>query len=70
MFDALTRSLATGSKPGTPEFRVAMRDALVTTKNVVGTHAVYNYTPGERYGADDRARVLVTLRNGKWELLK
>ena len=70
LFDATRRALATGAKPGTPEFRVAMRDALVTTKNVVGTHAVYNFTLGERYGTDDRSRVLVTLRNGKWELLK
>ena len=70
MFDAMKRALATGATPGTPKFQVEMRDALVTTKDVVGTHAVYNFMPGERHGTDDRSRVLVTFRNGKWELLK
>jgi branched-chain amino acid transport system substrate-binding protein len=66
---AAKRALATGAKPGTPEFRVAMRDALVSTKDVVGTHAVYNYTPGERFGTDERSRVMVQLSKGVWNLV-
>ncbi len=38
--DSAKRALASGAKPGTPEFRKALRDAMVTTKDVVGTHAV------------------------------
>jgi branched-chain amino acid transport system substrate-binding protein len=67
--DTAKRALATGAKPGTPEFRKAMRDAMVTTKDVVGTHAVYNFKPGERYGVDERSRVMVKLDKGVWKLL-
>lgn len=68
--DAVKRVAATGQKPGTPEYRTALRDALVSTKNVVGTHGVYNFTPGERYGADDRSGVLVQLVKGQWKLIQ
>ena len=67
--DAATRALQ-GSKtePGTAEFRVALRDAIMSTKEVVGTHGVYNFKPGNLYGVDQRARVIVKLENGQWKL--
>jgi branched-chain amino acid transport system substrate-binding protein len=68
MLDAAKRALATGAQPGTPQFREAMRDAIVTTKDLVGTHAIYNFAPGTATGVDDRARVLVKLVDGKWKL--
>ncbi len=58
------------AKPGTPEFRAAMRDALENVKNVVGTHAVYTMTPTNHNGMDDRARVLVVVKDGQWRLMK
>ncbi len=70
LLDAAKRAMATGVKPGTPEFRLALRDAMVTTKDVVGTHAVYNFKPGSASGVDDRARVLVQLVDGKWKLIQ
>ncbi len=66
--DAVKRAEAGAAKPGTPEFRLALRDALVSTKDVIGTHAVYNFTPGERYGTDERSRVVVKLDHGVWKL--
>jgi branched-chain amino acid transport system substrate-binding protein len=68
-FDGIRRALATGAVPGTPGFRTSLRDALATTKDVVGVQAIYNFVPGERFGVDERARVLVTLRKGQWSLL-
>lgn len=56
-------------EPGTPEFRLALRDAIVTTKEVVGTHGVYNFKAGDIYGVDQRARVLVKIDNGQWKLV-
>lgn len=53
-------------KPGTPEYRTALRDAIYSTKNLVGTHGVYNFKPGDTYGVDARARVLVKLDKGVW----
>ena len=68
MLDAAKRALATGAQPGTPQFREALREAIVNTKDLVGTHAVYNFKPGTATGVDDRARVLVKLVDGKWKL--
>jgi branched-chain amino acid transport system substrate-binding protein len=66
--DAAKRALPS-AKPGTPEFRTALRDAIMSTKELVGTHGVYNFTPASRYGVDERSRVLVQLTGGQWKLL-
>lgn len=58
------------AKPGTPEFRAALRTALENSKEVVGTHAVYNTTPADHNGVDRRSRVLVEASNGEWKLVK
>lgn len=58
------------AKPGTPEFRQAVRDALESTKELVGTHGVYNMTPTDHAGVDNRARVLVKVEAGDWKLVK
>jgi branched-chain amino acid transport system substrate-binding protein len=70
LLDSAKRALATGAKPGTPEFRTALRDALVTAKDVVGTHGVYTFHSGDSFGVDKRALVLVKLVDGKWKLMQ
>ena len=57
------------AKPGTPEFRAALRDALETT-SVVGTNGVFNMTPEDHNGLDNRARVMIRIENGKWVLVR
>jgi branched-chain amino acid transport system substrate-binding protein len=57
------------AQPGTDAFRAAFKDAMLTVKEVVGTHGVYNFKPDSFYGVDERARVLVQLQKGKWQLL-
>lgn len=64
--DAAKRALPKAA-PGTPAFRAALRDAIFTTKDLVGTHAIYNFKPGESYGVDERGLVLVRLVDGKWK---
>ncbi|HZW74410.1 MAG TPA: branched-chain amino acid ABC transporter substrate-binding protein, partial [Caldimonas sp.] len=66
--DAAERALKKGAEPGTPAFRQALRDAILSTKEVVGTHGVYNFKDGNIYGVDQRARVIVKLDNGAWKL--
>ena len=56
-------------EPGTPQYRAALRDAIVSTKELVGTHGVYNFKPGATFGADERARVIVKLDKGQWKLV-
>jgi len=70
LLNAAVPIAAKTAKPGTPEFRSALRDALENVKNVVGTHAVYNMTPTDHQGVDQRASVLVRVEGGKWRLLK
>jgi branched-chain amino acid transport system substrate-binding protein len=69
LIDAAKRALAK-AQPGTPEFRQAFKEAMVTTQQVVGTHGVYNFKPDSSFGVDERARVLVKLEQGKWKLLQ
>jgi branched-chain amino acid transport system substrate-binding protein len=67
--NAAERAIAAKGEPGTPAFRVALRDAIVNTKELVGTHGVYNFKPDNRYGSDDRSRVMVKLEKGEWKLV-
>ena len=57
-------------KPGTVEFREALRDALENDiHNVVGVQAVYNMTPEDHSGIDQRGMVMVKVVNGAWKLV-
>jgi branched-chain amino acid transport system substrate-binding protein len=58
------------AKPGTPEFRQALRDALENVHDVVGTHGIYTMSAKDHNGLDKRARVLVHVDNGVWRLIK
>ncbi len=55
------------AQPGTPEFRAALRDALEGTKNVAGAHGIFNMSPTDHLGLDQRARVMVKIENGTWK---
>jgi len=66
--DAAKRALAK-TEAGTPQFREAFRDAMLSVKEIVGTHGVYNFNAGSSFGVDERARVLVQLQKGAWTLM-
>jgi branched-chain amino acid transport system substrate-binding protein len=54
------------AKPGTPEFREAIRQALMSEKEMAATQGVYNFTDKDRNGVDDRSRILLTVKGGKY----
>ncbi|MDB5999044.1 MAG: branched-chain amino acid transporter substrate-binding protein [Rhizobacter sp.] len=56
------------AQPGTPEFRAALRDALENIKEVPGAHGVFNMSPTDHLGLDQRARVMVKIEGGAWKL--
>jgi branched-chain amino acid transport system substrate-binding protein len=58
------------AKPGTAEFRAAMREAIEGLTNVVGTHAVYNMTKQDHNGVDERSRVMVRVENCRFQVIK
>ncbi len=57
------------AKPGTAEFRAALRDALESVKELAATHGVFSFTPTDHKGLDGRAVVMVRVENGAWKLL-
>ncbi|PIT00360.1 branched-chain amino acid ABC transporter substrate-binding protein [Bradyrhizobium nitroreducens] len=58
------------TKPGTAEFRQALRDALEDTKELAGAQGVYTMTPTDHAGSDKRAVVLLRIKDGAWVLNK
>ncbi|MCE1236138.1 MAG: ABC transporter substrate-binding protein [Hyphomicrobiales bacterium] len=73
VFEALKRIVPVALKtaePGTPEFRDALRRAAESEKEIAASQAVYNWTPTNHYGVDDRGRVLITVKNGDWAIAK
>ena len=52
--------------PGSSEFRAALRDALEQTRELVGAQGVFNITPQNHNGMDARARLMMTVRDGRW----
>jgi branched-chain amino acid transport system substrate-binding protein len=57
------------AKPGTPEFREAIREAFVSEHEIAATQGVYNFTEKDRNGLDDRSRIILTVKNGKYVLV-
>ena len=67
--NAIPEALKKG-QPGTPEFRKALRDAIESTKNLTATHGVFNMSPQDHLGFDQRARVMVKIEGGGWKLVQ
>jgi len=66
--DAAAR-VGTKAEPGTPEFRLALRDAIAATRELAGTHGVFSFKPNEPYGLDKRSAVVIRLDKGQWHLV-
>jgi branched-chain amino acid transport system substrate-binding protein len=54
------------AKPGTAEFREAIRQAFMSEHEIAATQGVYNWTEKDRSGLDDRSRILLTVKDGKY----
>jgi branched-chain amino acid transport system substrate-binding protein len=57
------------AQPGTAEFRAALRDALENIKNLPTSNGIVNMSPNDHLGLDNRARVMVQIKNGTWRYL-
>ena len=66
---AIPQALAK-ARPGSAEFREALRDALEQSREVVGAHGIFNMSPQDHNGMDQRARVMMTVKGGKWILVR
>lgn len=63
---AIPEALKTGAKPGTVEFRQALRDAIEQIKDLPASQGVFNMSPTDHAGLDKRAYVMVRVVDGKW----
>jgi branched-chain amino acid transport system substrate-binding protein len=55
------------AQPGTPAFRAALRDALEGAHGVAGAHGIFDMSPTDHLGLDQRARVMVRIQGGTWK---
>ena len=55
------------AKPGTVEFRAALRDSLETVRDMPGAHGIFSMSPTDHLGLDQRGRVMVKIENGAWK---
>ncbi|MFT3665281.1 ABC transporter substrate-binding protein [Piscinibacter sp.] len=55
------------ARPGTAEFRIALRDAIEQVKNMPGAHGIFTMSPTDHLGLDQRAYVMVKIVDGAWK---
>jgi branched-chain amino acid transport system substrate-binding protein len=58
------------AKPGTPEFRAALRDAIETMGRTVFSHGVMNWTKDDHWGYTNETGVLLKVADGKFVVEK
>lgn len=58
------------AKPGSAEFRAALRDAMEAVKDLPVTHGVISMSPTDHSGYSMTSRVLVTIEKKSWKLVK
>ncbi len=57
------------AKPGTEAFRVALRDAIESEREIAGAHGVFNFSPTDHSGFDGRGRVLLQVQGGAFKVI-
>lgn len=67
LMEAAATAALKKAKPGTVEFRVALRDELESVKELAGAHGVFNMSATDHLGLDQRARVMVKIEGGAWK---
>jgi branched-chain amino acid transport system substrate-binding protein len=68
--NGLQAALKSKARPGTPEFRAAVREGIEKTSKLVGTNGVYTMSATDHAGYDASAIVLIKVENNHWKLIK
>ncbi|WP_114970285.1 ABC transporter substrate-binding protein [Rhodoferax ferrireducens] len=56
------------AKPGTKEFRIALRDAIETMGRTSFAHGIMNWTKDDHWGYTNETGVIVKVVNGDWKI--
>jgi branched-chain amino acid transport system substrate-binding protein len=57
-------------KPGTPEFREALKDALENYGDIVITQGTIHFTAKDHFGLGDNSRMMLTIKDGNWKVVE
>jgi branched-chain amino acid transport system substrate-binding protein len=57
-------------KPGTAEFRNALRDSMETMGRTILAHGVMNWTPTDHWGYTNETGVMLQVKDGKFVVVK
>lgn len=68
--NGLQAALKAKAKPGTVEFRTALRDGIEKTSKLVGSNGVYTMSADDHAGYDASSIVLIKVENNHWKLVK
>jgi branched-chain amino acid transport system substrate-binding protein len=68
VLDHVIALAAKKAKPGTPEFRAALKDAIETSPALIVTHGVLDFTPTDHWGFRPDTGVVMKVVNGDWKL--
>ena len=58
------------AKPGTPEFRSALRNSIEKTNGLPTTNGIVTMSTQDHNGYSDQAPVMIKVKSGKWTLAK
>ena len=58
------------AKPGTRDFRLALKQALETMGEVVVPQGVLRYSASDHFGFDGRARFALSAQGGSWRAVR
>jgi branched-chain amino acid transport system substrate-binding protein len=58
------------AKPGTPEFRSALRDAMETMGRTIFAHGVMNWSKDDHWGYTNDTGVMLEVKDGKFVVAK
>jgi branched-chain amino acid transport system substrate-binding protein len=57
------------AKPGTKEFRAALKEAMETMGRTVFAHGVMNWTKDDHWGYTNETGVMLQVVNGDWKVV-
>jgi branched-chain amino acid transport system substrate-binding protein len=69
LLEAATPVALAKGRPGTPEFRTALRDAIEATNGLKASLGLMSFSPSSHLAYSDNLPLLITVRNGRWALL-
>ena len=68
--NGIERALSGPHKPGTPEFRIAVREGIEQAGPLVGSNGIYTMNATDHAGYDPSAIVMIQVENNRWKLVK